>query len=99
MPRSATTSSTWCSLPAAADPLNLHGLIQTGASPRATIAMTMAARAAAFLGGRHFVTPQDVKDVAFDILRHRISVTYEAEAENLTSESVIERILNALPVP
>ena len=85
--------------PGAADQLKLNSLIQTGASPRATIAMTMAARAAAFLGGRHFVTPQDVKDVAFDILRHRIAVTYEAEAENLTSESVIEKILNTLPVP
>ena len=53
----------------------------------------------AFLAGRHFVTPQDVKNVAYDVLRHRISVTYEAEAENITSENVIDKILNALPVP
>ena len=53
----------------------------------------------AFLGGRHFVIPQDVKNVAPDVLRHRVSVTYEAEAENITSENVIEKILNTLPVP
>jgi MoxR-like ATPase len=53
----------------------------------------------AFLCGRHFVTPQDVKTVAMDVLRHRVSVTYEAEAENVTSRDVIEKILNTLPVP
>ena len=53
----------------------------------------------AFLNGRHFVTPQDVKTVALDVLRHRVAVTYEAEAENITSENVIEKILNTLPVP
>ena len=53
----------------------------------------------AFLNGRHFVTPQDVKTIALDVLRHRVSVTYEAEAENITSEDVIEKILNTLPVP
>jgi MoxR-like ATPase len=79
--------------------LNLNGYVQTGASPRATIALTLAARAMAFLNGRHFVTPQDVKTVAMDVLRHRVSVTYEAEAENVTSENVIEKILNTLPVP
>jgi MoxR-like ATPase len=79
--------------------LNLNGYVQTGASPRATIALTLAARAMAFLKGRHFVTPQDVKAVAMDVLRHRVSVTYEAEAENVTAEDVIERILNTLPVP
>jgi MoxR-like ATPase len=79
--------------------LNLEGTIQTGASPRATIALTLAARAMAFLQGRHFVVPQDVKAVAFDVLRHRISLTYEAEAENVTAENVIERILGTLPVP
>jgi len=79
--------------------LNLNGYIQTGASPRATIALTLAARAMAFLKGRHFVTPQDVKAVAMDVLRHRVSVTYEAEAENITAEQLIDRILNALPVP
>jgi MoxR-like ATPase len=85
--------------PPIAAELNLNGYVQNGASPRATIALTLAARAMAFLNGRHFVTPQDVKTVAMDVLRHRVSVTYEAEAENVTSENVIERILNTLPVP
>src|ERR1700691_1218252 len=66
--------------------LELNGYVQTGASPRATIALTLAARAMAFLNGRYFVTPQDVKTVAMDVLRHRVSVTYEAEAENVTSK-------------
>jgi MoxR-like ATPase len=79
--------------------LELNGYIQNGASPRATIALTLAARAMAFLNGRNFVTPQDVKSVAMDVLRHRVSVTYEAEAENVTSKDVIARILNTLPVP
>jgi MoxR-like ATPase len=79
--------------------LNLNGYVQNGASPRATIALTLAARAMAFLSGRHFVTPQDVKSVAMDVLRHRVSVTYEAEAESVTSENVVEKILDTLPVP
>jgi MoxR-like ATPase len=53
----------------------------------------------AFLNGRHFVIPQDVKNIALDVLRHRVTVTYEAEAENVTAENVIDKILNALPVP
>src|ERR1700679_3294826 len=85
--------------PPAAAALKLNGYIQTGASPRATIALTLGARAMAFLNGRHFVIPQDVKSIALDVLRHRVSVTYEAEAENISSENVIEKILNALPVP
>src|SRR6266478_7439160 len=85
--------------PPTAASLNLNGYVQTGASPSATIALTLAARALAFLNGRHFVIPQDVKTVALDVLRHRVSVTYEAEAENITSEDVVEKILNALPVP
>jgi MoxR-like ATPase len=85
--------------PPIAAALKLNGYVQTGASPRATIALTLAARAMAFLEGRHFVTPQDVKTVALDVLRHRVSVTYEAEAENVTAVDVIERILGALPVP
>ena len=68
-------------------------------SPRATINLTLAARAIAFLNGRHYVTPQDVKTIAMDVLRHRVSVTYEAEAENIASEDVIQKILDALPVP
>jgi MoxR-like ATPase len=85
--------------PPIAKSLNLEGFIQTGASPRATINLTLAARAIAFLSGRHYVTPQDVKTIALDVLRHRVSVTYEAEAENVTSEDVIHKILDALPVP
>jgi MoxR-like ATPase len=85
--------------PPIAASLNLNGYIQIGASPRATINLTLAARAIAFLNGRHYVTPQDVKTVALDVLRHRVSVTYEAEAENVTSEDVIHKILDALPVP
>src|SRR6202522_2401036 len=85
--------------PPAAAALKLNGYIQTGASPRATINLTLAARAIAFLNGRHYVTPQDVKSIAMDVLRHRVAVTYEAEAENITSEDVIQKILDALPVP
>jgi MoxR-like ATPase len=85
--------------PPVAASLGLNGYIQNGASPRATIALTLGARATAFLQGRHFVVPQDVKTIALDVLRHRIAVTYEAEAENISAEHVIEKILNALPVP
>jgi MoxR-like ATPase len=85
--------------PPTAASLKLNGYIQNGASPRATIALTLGARAMAFLNGRNFVIPQDVKTIALDVLRHRVSVTYEAEAENITSENIIEKILNALPVP
>ena len=85
--------------PPLAPSLNLNGYIQNGASPRATIALTLGARAMAFLSGRHFVIPQDVKSIALDVLRHRVSVTYEAEAENISSENVVEKILDALPVP
>jgi MoxR-like ATPase len=79
--------------------LKIGGYIQTGASPRATINLTLAARATAFLNGRHYVVPQDVKTIAMDVLRHRVAVTYEAEAENISSEDVIQKILDALPVP
>ena len=85
--------------PPIAKTLNIEGYIQTGASPRATINLTLPARAIAFLNGRHYVTPQDVKTIAMDVLRHRVSVTYEAEAENVTPEDVIQKILDALPVP
>jgi MoxR-like ATPase len=77
----------------------LEGMIRYGASPRATIALTLAARARAFLQGRGYVTPQDVKSVGQDVLRHRIIVSYEAEAEEVTSEKIIERIFAGLPVP
>jgi MoxR-like ATPase len=85
--------------PPVAAALNLNGYIQYGASPRATINLCLAARATAFLSGRHFVTPQDVKSVALDVLRHRVAVSYEAEAENVTSEDIIRKILDTLPVP
>ncbi|MFN0069663.1 MAG: AAA family ATPase, partial [Limisphaerales bacterium] len=73
--------------------------IQLGASPRATIALTLAAKAHAFLQGRGYVTPQDVKSIGMDVLRHRVAITYEAEAEDKTSEDVIQRIFDELPVP
>jgi len=79
--------------------LDLNGYIQVGASPRATINLTLAARAAAFLDGRGYVTPQDVKKLAPDVLRHRVAVSYEAEAENITSDDLIQKILDTLPVP
>ena len=73
--------------------------IQYGASPRATIYLTLGARALAFLACRGYVTPQDVKDIAPDVLRHRVITTYEAEAEEKTSEDVIRTILDHVPVP
>jgi MoxR-like ATPase len=79
--------------------LDLKPYIRYGASPRATIYLTLAAKAQAFLNGRGYVTPQDVKSIAPDVLRHRLLVSYEAEAEELTSEDLIGRILNKLPVP
>ena len=79
--------------------LGMNGLIRYGASPRATINLTLAARANAFLNGRGYVTPQDVKSIGPDVLRHRVIVSYEAEAEEITSEVVIHRILAGLPVP
>ena len=85
--------------PPTAASLKLNGFIQTGASPRATINLTLAARATAFLNGRHYVTPQDVKTIAMDVLRHRVMVSYEAEAENVSAEDIIQKILDTLPVP
>ena len=73
--------------------------IQNGASPRATLAMNLAARGNALLHGRAYATPQDVKEVVHDVLRHRILLTYEAEAENITSDKVIDKILAEVPVP
>lgn len=77
----------------------LEGLIQFGASPRATIHLTLGARATAFLAGRGYVTPADVREIAPDVLRHRVIITYEAEAENRTSQSIVEEILEHIPVP
>jgi len=79
--------------------IQLQGLIQLGASPRATISLTLAAKAYAFLKGRGYVTPQDVKSIGMDVLRHRVAITYEAEAEEKTSESIIQKIFDELPVP
>jgi len=73
--------------------------VQYGASPRGTLAMTIGAKACAFLAGRGYVTPQDVKTVAPDCLRHRVIVTYEAEAEEKTSEDVVKTVLDHVPVP
>ena len=78
---------------------DLVSLIDYGASPRASIYLALGARAMAFLQGRGYVTPQDVKDVAHDVLRHRVILTYEAEAEEKTPEEVIQTILDAVPVP
>jgi MoxR-like ATPase len=79
--------------------LDLGPLIRYGASPRATIYLTLAAKAWAFLQGRGYVTPQDVKTMAMDVLRHRVLVSYEAEAENLRSEDLVARVLDGVPVP
>lgn len=73
--------------------------IQLGASPRATISLTLAAKAYAFLKGRGYVTPQDVKSIGMDVLRHRVAITYEAEAEDKTSETIVQKIFDELPVP
>jgi MoxR-like ATPase len=79
--------------------IQVKDFIQLGASPRATIALTLCAKAYAFLRGRGYVTPQDVKSIGMDVLRHRVTITYEAEAEEKTSEIVIQKIFNELPVP
>jgi len=77
----------------------LREQIQVGASPRATLALNKAARANALLHGRAYATPQDVKEIVHDVLRHRILLTYEAEAENITSDTIIDKILSVIPVP
>jgi MoxR-like ATPase len=79
--------------------LDLAPLIEYGASPRATLYLTMAAKAHAFLQGRGYVTPQDVKSVGPDVLRHRVIVTYEAEAEEIDSDEVVKRVFDGVPVP
>lgn len=77
----------------------LAGWIDVGASPRATIFLGRAARAMAFIEGRPFVIPEDVRDLALDVLRHRILMTFEAEAEEVTPDQVIERLLEVVPIP
>jgi MoxR-like ATPase len=79
--------------------LDLKHFIQFGASPRATINLTLAAKAWALLEGRAYVTPQDVKSIGPDVFRHRIILTYEAEAQNVTSDAIVKRIFDKIPVP
>jgi len=78
---------------------SLEPLLQFGASPRASIALALAARGAAFMAGRAYVVPQDVKEIAPDVLRHRIILSYEAEAENIDADQVIRTLLNELRTP
>jgi MoxR-like ATPase len=79
--------------------LELSGLIEYGASPRATLYLVLAAKAHAFLAGRGYVTPQDVKSIGADVLRHRVIPSYEAEAEDLNSDEIVRRIFDGVPVP
>jgi MoxR-like ATPase len=79
--------------------LDLAPFIQYGASPRATLYLTLAAKAHAFISGRGYVTPQDVKSIGADVLRHRITISYEAEAEELTADAIVQRIFDGVPVP
>jgi len=85
--------------PAAAGLADLAPLIEYGASPRATISLAQASRAHAFLRGRAFVTPDDVKAIAPDVLRHRVVLTFEAEAEEVTSDDLVRRVLARVPAP
>jgi MoxR-like ATPase len=77
----------------------LAGLVAFGASPRATIGLALASRARAFLEGRPYVTPDDVRALAPDVLRHRIALTYEAEAEEITADDLVARVLEVVEVP
>ena len=79
--------------------LEIKHFIQFGASPRATIYLTLAAKAWALLQGREYVTPEDVKSIGPDVLRHRLILTYEAEAQAVTTDAIIKKIFNAVPVP
>ena len=83
----------------AAHALDLEGLLQFGASPRATLAMVAAARAHAFIRGRGFVTPEDVKAIGPDVLRHRLILSFEAEAESVSADEVVQRVFDAVEVP
>jgi len=79
--------------------LDIAPLIAFGASPRATIYLTLAAKAHAFVKGRGYATPEDVKSIAFDVLRHRVLLTYEAEAEDVTPEAIVQQVLDTIEVP
>jgi MoxR-like ATPase len=85
--------------PAQANLSKFQPLISFGASPRASISLAHAAKAYAFIRRRGYVIPEDVRAVCLDVLRHRIGLTYEAEAENITTENIISEILNAVEVP
>ncbi len=85
--------------PKAAGLEKLASFIAYGASPRATIFLTQAAKAYAFLNGRGYVTPEDIKAIGLDVLRHRVLLTYEAEAENVTSDQIVKQIFDAVDVP
>jgi len=77
----------------------LTSLIQYGASPRATIYLRLAAKAYAFIQGRGYVTPQDIKSIGMDVLRHRVTISYEAESEEKTGEDIIKKIFDEIEVP
>jgi MoxR-like ATPase len=79
--------------------LDLRHLIQFGASPRATIYLTVAAKAWALLQGRAYVTPEDIKNIGPDVLRHRTILTYEAEAQGVTTDDIVKKVFNTIPVP
>jgi MoxR-like ATPase len=79
--------------------LDIGGLIQLGASPRATLSLHRAAKAHALLAGREYVTPDDIKSIAPDVLRHRVVISFEAEAEDLKTDAVVKKILDGLKVP
>ncbi len=78
---------------------DLKDLIAFGASPRATIYLNLAAKAHAFLKGRGYITPEDIKAIGTDVLRHRVLITYEAEAEEITSDQIVQKIFDAVEVP
>ena len=85
----ASTSPDW----------SLADLVDFGASPRATLGLVLCSRVAAFMDGRAYVTPQDVKDVAKNVLRHRVILSFEAEAEEMTADDVVDRLLDGVAVP
>jgi MoxR-like ATPase len=81
------------------DAYGLKGMIEWGASPRASIALRVCARALAFIKGKQFVTPDDVKEIAPEVLRHRVLVTFEAEARGVDSDEIIRALLSSVTVP
>ena len=85
--------------PASIGRKDLEGLIEVGASPRASIGLALASKARAFMQGRGYTTPEDVKSVAMEVLRHRVMLSYEAEAEEVTAETVVQRLLDTVEVP